>query len=76
MRWINFRALCAAGDRRRVLRASPRCLSARTDTLTRSVAVMPGLNFRLRGIALLALKHVAGMPIHDPRSFWQYLKKT
>ncbi len=37
---------------------------------------MPGLNFRLRGIALLALKHVASMPIHDPRSFWQYLKKT
>lgn len=37
---------------------------------------MPGLNFRLRGIALLALKHIAGMPIHDPRSFWQYLKKT
>ena len=26
--------------------------------------------------ALLALKHVAGMPIHDPRSFWQYPKKT
>ncbi len=26
--------------------------------------------------ALLALKYVAGMPIHNPRSFWQYLKKT
>lgn len=26
--------------------------------------------------ALLDLKSAGGMPIHDPRSFWQYLKKT